>query len=179
MRELPEGNHFFAQDEVEFDEILRIMKDSKSMLEIGSRYGESLRRFARAMSPRSRVVSVDLGKDIDAQSYHSGPWLYKVCGDLADEYDIHLFLGDSQDQKIVNQVEKLGPFDFVFIDGDHSYKGVNLDWINYGPLGKMVAFHDCAPFGPASETFKSIYKKKQLIWNAPSGMGIGVIYNEG
>jgi hypothetical protein len=35
--------------------------------------------------------------------------------------------------------------DFLFIDGDHSLKGVEQDWLDYGPLvraGGIVAFHD-------------------------------------
>jgi hypothetical protein len=175
----PNGHQHFAQDEVEFSALLDIMKDSMSILEIGSRYGESFRRFAKAINPRSRVVSVDFGRCVDSQGFHSGPWLYKVCGDLSEEgYDVHLILRDSQEPETVRQVEKLGPFDFVFIDGDHSEKGVNLDWINYGPMGKVVAFHDTTI--PCIKTlWDSIPKKKQLIWNANAGPGIGVIYNAG
>jgi len=36
-------------------------------------------------------------------------------------------------------------FNFVFIDGDHTYEGVLADWINYSPLitkHGAVAFHD-------------------------------------
>jgi hypothetical protein len=34
-------------------------------------------------------------------------------------------------------------FDFVFIDGDHSFDGINRDWLNLGRFtNKAVAFHD-------------------------------------
>ena len=35
-----------------------------------------------------------------------------------------------------------GPYDLVFIDGDHSPAGVRADWQNYGPMARLVAFHD-------------------------------------
>jgi len=38
-----------------------------------------------------------------------------------------------------------GTYTFVFIDAEHSYKGVRSDWLNYSPLikdGGLIAFHD-------------------------------------
>ena len=37
---------------------------------------------------------------------------------------------------------RAGPYDFIFIDGDHRYEPVKVDWENYAPLGGVVAFHD-------------------------------------
>jgi predicted O-methyltransferase YrrM len=37
------------------------------------------------------------------------------------------------------------PFDFVFIDGDHSYEGLQADWNGWKPLvspGGVIALHD-------------------------------------
>jgi hypothetical protein len=34
------------------------------------------------------------------------------------------------------------PFDMVFIDGDHEYKGVRADWENFGRTARIVVFHD-------------------------------------
>lgn len=55
--------------------------------------------------------------------------------------------GDSHSPKILNQMKELmvEPWDFVFIDGDHSYEGVKADFYNILPYlepGTPVAFHD-------------------------------------
>ena len=56
-----------------------------------------------------------------------------------------LICGDSTSQEVIQQAKNLGPFDCVFIDGNHSYEYVKLDLENYTPLvkqGGIVALHD-------------------------------------
>jgi hypothetical protein len=56
--------------------------------------------------------------------------------------------GDSGDGRIVELVRSYGPYDFIFIDGDHSYDAVRKYWLNYGPMvadGGIVVFHDILP----------------------------------
>ena len=56
-----------------------------------------------------------------------------------------LICGDSTSQEVIQQAKNLGPFDCVFIDGNHSYEYVKLDLENYAPLvkqGGIVALHD-------------------------------------
>ncbi len=56
--------------------------------------------------------------------------------------DIYLLQGMSQDERVVQAARELQPFDFIFIDADHRYESVVADWENYGPMSKVVAFHD-------------------------------------
>mgnify|MGYP000851024512 CR=1 FL=1 len=44
-----------------------------------------------------------------------------------------------------HRAQNLPPIDFIFIDGDHSYEGLQADWLQWNPLvapGGIVALHD-------------------------------------
>lgn len=114
---------------------------SKSILEIGSRYGGTLIEFAKDQP--ERIVSVDLPGYGPWGNSDSEPYLKAAIEMVRHQgIDAHLFLGNSRDPEIVEQVRELGPYDFIFIDGDHTYEGVKTDWENYGGMGKLIAFHD-------------------------------------
>jgi hypothetical protein len=57
----------------------------------------------------------------------------------------HLLIGDSHDPEMIHKVGQLSPYDFLFIDGDHSVAGVRADFRNYQSLvrsGGIIAFDD-------------------------------------
>jgi len=55
------------------------------------------------------------------------------------------FIANSHLQSTLDTVKEFGPFDFLFIDGDHRRWGVEMDIQMYFPLvkpGGLAAFHD-------------------------------------
>jgi len=155
----------------------------RSYLEIGSKFGGSLWRVGKSLPKGSRVISVDLGRN--------GPSLPACIAQLKhDGYDARLIAGDSTDPAIIAQAAKLGPYDACFIDANHKKSYVESDWKHYGPMAKLVAFHDIG-WGRVSETpnridvpvvwdvIKEQYRHKEFLFD-PSGNhnGIGVLWRE-
>lgn len=178
----------------EHDLFLYILKSEgvRSYMEIGSMYGGSLWRVAHVLGKGSRVVSVDYPVDTpDAQ-----PHLEACVEELKHVgYDAHLILGDSASPETVEKARGLGLFDCVFIDGAHTLEAVTSDWQNYGPMGRMVAFHDIAwndtwrssvpgrPFKAMGvptlwNELKKHYRHKEFKLQVPSNYyGIGVLWH--
>jgi cephalosporin hydroxylase len=135
-----------AQDEAEITAFVELMQQEqvRSYLEIGARYGGSFWRIASSLRHGSRVVAVDFPNGMGGKPdaiVALRACVVKLC---RVGYDAYLIEGDSHKKKIVERVRALGPYDCVFVDGDHTREGVTQDWKNYGPMAKMVAFHDIA-----------------------------------
>lgn len=131
-----------VEEEIDgFAEILRA-EGVRSYLEIGAKFGGSLGRVARVLPKGSRIVAVDLPKGTKAWR-ESEPLLKGVVAGLkADGHDAHLIWGDSTAPNVIEQVRRLGPFDAIFIDANHTLPFIEKDWANYGPMARIVAFHD-------------------------------------
>jgi len=177
----------------EHTEFLQLLKSEGvlSYLEIGSMYGGSLWRTANALPKGSRIVSIDYMVDTP-EAKHS----LQACVLELNEvgYDAHLILGDSTASETIDKAAALGPYDCVFIDGAHTLEAVSNDWSNYGPMGRLVAFHDISwndtwkssvpgrvskPMGvPALwNSLKTNYKHVELQYQIPRNYyGIGVLW---
>ena len=152
----------------------------RSYLEVGSRFGGSLWRIANALPPGSRIVAVDLPRPDAETSLRSC-----AAALLNRGYDMHLHLGDSAASEIAGAVRALGPFDFCFIDGNHTEQYVRQDWATYGAISRIVAFHDIAWLPGQRETLLEVPK----VWNEiklgfrhheislqPHDCGIGILW---
>lgn len=179
----------------EHRQFLDILKSEgvRSYLEIGSMYGGSLWRVAHALPNGSRLVSVDVMFDTPGAQ----PSLMACIRELRMQgYDAEVVIGDSMDADTIEAVRKLGPFDCVFIDGAHTLESVTSDWENYGPMGRLIAFHDIAwndtwkssvpgrvskPMGVPTlwNELKGKYRHKEIKLHQPSNYyGIGVLWRD-
>jgi len=144
------------QNLLEFEEFRTLMRKEgvKRYLEIGSKNGGSLWRMAQKLDKGSRLVSVDLPHG-DTSFKVTLPNLQQCVDRLNREgYDAHLIVGDSTDPEVVEKVRALGPFDVVFIDGNHTLPFITKDWENYGPMARMVAFHDIGYYRDVTDSKK-------------------------
>ena len=179
------------QDAVEFNRFLTFIREQqvRSYLEIGSKNGGSFWRISNALPRGSKVVSVDLPHG--DTSFKETEQHLKACVDelVRRGYKATLVIGDSTDEKIVERVRKMSPFDLIFIDANHTETYVWRDWENYGPMGKLVAFHDIGhimlPHKPTNKLPIEVGKVwKQLrrehehleIRNCAASNGIGILW---
>lgn len=165
------------------------------IVEIGTRKGGTLFTWCR-FTNADKVISIDLPGGIHGGGYpFQKQKLYKSF--LMDQKDrqVVLFQEDSHKettlQNLKNELDGK-KIDFLFIDGDHTYKGVKQDFEMYSPLvrpGGIVAFHDIVPnktSNPDAPTIevpefwrevKSKYKHAEFIESPDQlSMGIGVLY---
>jgi predicted O-methyltransferase YrrM len=122
----------------EFEHLLELVLkyDPRRILEIGSYEGGTLWHWLRQAD---MVVSVD---DHMRRRDDWEKW-------AADEHvELHTIQGDSQHPAIVDAAGEHGPYDMIFIDGDHTPVAVRNDYMNYRPMladGGCIVFHDIIP----------------------------------
>jgi predicted O-methyltransferase YrrM len=114
----------------------------RRILEIGTARGGTL--FIWAQLAAEKVVSCDLEDP--------GPkcGFYQAFPPPGSRCRVVHLAGNSHEADFKRRVEKEldgGPVDFLFIDGDHTEKGVTADYDDYRALvrpGGVIAFHDIA-----------------------------------
>jgi predicted O-methyltransferase YrrM len=135
------------QKEPEFQQAIDFLSNPgrpfKSVLEVGTERGGTLWVWCQLASDEANLVSVDMnnGIVIGAGALHERKPLARARQNLI------YIEGNSHDQEVLDRVRGLFPtgVDFLFIDGDHSPMGVEMDWDMYHPLvnkGGAVMFHD-------------------------------------
>jgi len=135
------------QNRYEIENTLKMLKEKRivNFMEIGTNQGGTFICWSRISDPNGLKISLDWangpwGSDFDVNDRNSK---LKTLGD-----NVHIIDGDSHSVIIHDQVKKIigqKKLDLLFIDGDHSEKGVQLDYFMYKEFvkdGGYILFHD-------------------------------------
>jgi predicted O-methyltransferase YrrM len=126
------------QDEREFAVALDLYerRAPRSVLEIGVRNGGTLWHWIQRASKGAKIAAIDMAMRERGE--------FERWAKSAD-VSLSLIEGNSAERSVLEKARLLGPYDWVFIDGDHTYHGVKTDWLNYVPMvspGGCVLLHD-------------------------------------
>jgi cephalosporin hydroxylase len=184
-------NGGFLQPLQERDELLQLLGDvvelaPGTVLEIGTNRGGTLYLWTRYARPDATIISVDLPGGAFGGGYPPVKVpLYRSFS--RKNQKLHLVRADSHQPSTLARIKALlggRPLNFLFLDGDHTYEGVKMDWEMYSPLvgpGGIIAFHDVA--GNYADTnvkrfwdeLKGLHKHREYVTRVDGRFGIGVI----
>lgn len=122
----------------------------KNVMEIGSCHGGTFFLWCKLASADGLKISLDLPNGrfgandyIDSEALAERIALFQSWAE-----NVHVLSGDSHQAETKEQIRRILDgelLDFLFIDGDHEYKGVKLDFDMYRefvrPSG-LIGFHD-------------------------------------
>ena len=166
----------------------------RRILEIGTAKGGSLFLFSRISGKNSTIFSIDLPiiKYVGGITLAPPPKIFFKAFKL-DDQKMAIIRGDSHDSSTLKKVKRIlkkNKIDILFIDGNHSYKGVKKDFEIYSPLVRkngIIAFHDIVEVPSESgvrvnkfwNEIKEYYEYLEFVedWNQ-GRYGIGVIYKK-
>lgn len=171
------------QDEYELVELAkRVKKKSpKYVLEIGTAEGGTLYVWSRYLDSVNKIVSIDIGKAYEKRtkffSKFSARKKYKFINNYSQKRNTI--------DKVKEEMDK--GVDFLFIDGDHTYKGVKKDFDLYKGMvnkGGVIAFHDIIETGYSKmgvpklwSEIEDIYRTEEIIRKDGNKQGgIGLLY---
>lgn len=131
-----------------------LRKPTAKYLEVGVFAGATI-RFCKQYTKTTQFVGVDLFedfKDVGSNTHTSGTFhrddIQNLVGDRAT------FVKGNSDNVLPQLTDK---FDFIFIDGNHTYEATMRDFKNSIPLladGGQISFHNCSPYmGPDFELY--------------------------
>jgi len=159
----------------------------KNVLEVGSYLGGTFYLLCKFSQPDGHKISIDYPyydtqeKEMEAKNVHGKMKSFAENVTIIQE--------DSHSEKALQKLKDTlngEQLDFLFIDGDHTYKGVKQDFEMYSPFvkkGGYVGFHDIndRPLHRdlncyVHEFWDELPKENTITFNSKGvSMGIGVI----
>lgn len=129
----------------DFTDLARALRP-ETVVEIGTAQGGVFWLLCQVARPDAMLISMDLPIE---QRFSGGESIHVPLESFAQPgQTVRGIYGDSHSQGCLDRLrrELAGrPIDLLFIDGDHTYKGVRQDFEMYSPLvrpGGLIAFHD-------------------------------------
>jgi autotransporter strand-loop-strand O-heptosyltransferase len=166
-------NHSEIKGAADFFKDLKV----KDFIEIGTDQGGTFAIWSK--------LSVDDGTRISLDMPHGNFGRADYDVEKRDAYlkslgtDVHMLHGDSHCQCMkTDLIEILGQdkVDFLFIDGDHTYRGVKQDYYMYKEFvkpGGWIAFHDIKD----TEFHRNANCRVDLLWNELVGNKVEFVDN--
>lgn len=168
-----------------------VKQKPKLILEIGTSNGGTLFLLCKIFSPDTIIFSIDLPHGKFGGDLYPD-WkipFYKSFKE--NQQNLHLIRANSHDASTLDQLKNLlgeKKLDFLLIDGDHTYEGVQRDFEMYSQLvkeGGLIAFHDIKS-GPEHNVgevpkfwneISSKYDCLEILDNETSaGYGLGLLF---
>jgi predicted O-methyltransferase YrrM len=168
-------------------EILQLAKilqasPPRRSLEIGTNYGGTLLLLCELSTSDAKIISVDLPEGPFGGGYPRRKMpLFRRFARARQQ--LHLIRGDSHAARTKEEVLRIldgERLDYLFLDADHTYAGVQQDFRMYSPLvrsGGIVAFHDIVTYDPETKCevgkfwneTKADYRHYEIIEVPPPG----------
>jgi predicted O-methyltransferase YrrM len=122
------------------------MRQPRTILEIGTARGGMTLLLASTVRPKAHIVTIDLMLDWPRR---------RALNSLSNaQRRFYPIRGNSASSKVIKSVAKIarhvGGFDVIFIDGDHTLRGVCSDfgvYSQFAAANAVIAFHDIMPDG--------------------------------
>lgn len=156
----------------------------KRSLEIGTNYGGTLFLLCTLSPADATIISMDLPAGPFGGGYPRRKIpLFRRFPRSGQQ--LHLIRADSHSpvtKERVLQILDGELLDYLFLDGDHTYSGVQRDFQMYAPLvrsGGIIAFHDIATYKRESECqverfwgeLKHQYRHREIVEDVNGGPG--------
>jgi predicted O-methyltransferase YrrM len=152
IAELAIGTYGAIQKSKELEVMLDIIATEQphTIVEIGTKEGGTLFAICQVAPDDALIISIDTSWEtyaLASQLDNDNEFYAEYCKPTQNLRFLHADTHDDSTLQYLKNYLAGEPIDFLFIDGDHTYKGVKRDWVMYSPLvadGGMVAFHDIA-----------------------------------